>query len=200
MIRTTFGLVATLVVIAVLVGATPAQFTGQGVGGQFLLFNKSVQDELKLTPDQVTKLRADAEAALGTFKDQLGKIREMEPQARARLLASVTDKTNRIVAGVLDKDQVQRLRQIDLQQRGPLALYDEEVRKNLNITEAQLGKLKAVADATFQDLQKAHEAKDEKQMDAACRAAIEKVNEILTEEQRRTYQEMIGRPFAIRMN
>ena len=121
------------------------QLTGQGVGAQFLLFNKSVQEELKLTPDQITKLRTEAETVLGGFKDQLTKLKDMEPSARARVLSTITEKTNKVVTSILDREQVQRLRQIDMQQRGPLALYDEEVRKNLNITEAQLGKLKAAA-------------------------------------------------------
>jgi hypothetical protein len=200
MIRNSIGFVAILIVIVVLAGPAPAQFAGQGVGAKFLLFNKSVQDELKLTPDQLNKLRADAETVLGGFKDQLTRLKEMETQARAKIMSMVNDKTTKIVTTVLDKEQVKRLREIDLQQRGPLALFDEDVRKNLNITEEQVNKAKTIADTSFQDLHKAYEAKDEKKMTEILQAANQQVTDILTPEQKKTWQEMTGRPFTIKVD
>src|SRR5262245_30515792 len=138
-----------VIVVAALLGVLTspglAQFTGYGLGGQFLLMNKSVQEELKLSDDQLTQLRGGLEKLREEVKGNLDKIREMEPEERAKLLSNISEQTNKFVGKVLDEGQVKRLREIDLQQRGPLALYDPEVRKALKISDEQLGKLKELA-------------------------------------------------------
>jgi hypothetical protein len=190
---------AALGLLAVLSTPAQAQFTGYGAGGQFLLLNKSVQEELKLSKEQLEKLKDKVEDVLGGFKDKLAKIREMEPEDRAKLMDSITDKTNKIVVDVLDKDQVKRLREIDLQQRGPMALYDPEVRKALDITEKQLKELKELAAETNKALHKAHDDKDQKAIDAAIESGLKKLGDLLTDEQKKKWKEMLGKSFTVKI-
>jgi Spy/CpxP family protein refolding chaperone len=196
MIRNRLAVVVAVFMLVVLAPPGRAQFTGYGAGGQFLLLNKSVQEELKLTGEQRSKLKGSVDKVLDEYQDKLSRLRQMDAEDRAALMAAITEKTNGIVTTVLDKDQVKRLRQIDLQQRGPMALYDPEVRKALNITEEQRGKLKALADEGFKQLHKAVDARDDKQAEAVVKAAMEKLDSLLTEDQKRTWKEMLGKPFV----
>jgi hypothetical protein len=196
MIRNTFGVVVALIVLAVLATPGRSQFTGYGTGGQFLLLNRSVQEELKLTEDQRSRLKGSVGKVLEGFQDRLTRLRGMDAEERAALMSAITEKTNSIVTTVLDRDQIRRLRQIDLQQRGPMALYDPEVRKALNITEEQLGKLKTLANEGFKELHKALDARDEKSAETVVNAAMEKLDALLTEAQKRTWKEMLGKPFT----
>src|SRR5262245_32513818 len=102
--RHMLGFAAIVGLAAVLSTPARGQFTGYGAGGQFLLLNKSVQEELKLSKEQLEKLKGSVDKVLDGFKDKLSKIREMEPEDRAKLMGSITEKTNKIVVEVLDKD------------------------------------------------------------------------------------------------
>jgi hypothetical protein len=185
-------------VLAALPSSGRAQFTGYGVGGQYLLQNKSVQQELRLTREQLGQLKTAVEKLLDANKDKLARLRDLSPEEQAKVMAPITEQSNKIVVGVLSDAQVKRLREIDLQQRGPMALYDPEVRKALRITDEQTTMLKALADRTMPALQKAYAAKDMRKASEIMRAAEEKLGTILTEEQKKTWAELLGKPFEVR--
>jgi hypothetical protein len=189
------GFAAVVGMTAVLSTPAQAQFTGYGANAQFLLLNKSVQEELKLTENQLGKLKGAVDKILGGYREKLSKVREMEPEERAKLMGDITEKTNVIVVEVLDKDQIKRLREIDLQQRGPMALYDPEVRKALKITENQLTQLKALAAETTKELQKAYDDRDARNIESAMQTGLKKLSELLTDEQKEKWKEMLGKPF-----
>lgn len=199
MMRNVIRIAVVLGAVAALAGSARAQFSGYGVGGQYLLLNKSVQQELKLTDDQLDKLKGAVEKLLDDNKDRLAKLRDLAPEERAKAMAPITDLSNKIVVKVLDEDQVKRLRQIDIQQRGPMALYDPEVRKALKITDEQTGMLKELADKSIAQVQKFYDAKDMKKVAEVMRGAEEKLASILTDDQKRTWREMLGKPFEVRM-
>jgi hypothetical protein len=198
MIRNGIILAAAVGLLGALTVPARAQFTGYGVGGQYLLMNQSVRQELKLTEQQFGKIKTEVDKVLDANKDKLARLKDADPEERAPVLDAITEQTNKIVVGVLSKDQVKRLREIDLQQRGPMALYDPEVRKALKITEPQLAKLKVLAKETNQQAQKAQDAGDMKKLDEVMRAAGEKLDTLLTDEQKKTWVEMLGKPFEIK--
>src|SRR5262245_60385648 len=115
MIRNGIILAAAVGLLGALTVPVRAQFTGYGVGGQYLLMNQSVRQELKLTDQQFGKIKADVDKVLAANKDKLAKLKDADPEERAPVLDAVTEQTNKIVVGVLSKDQVKRLREIDLQ-------------------------------------------------------------------------------------
>jgi hypothetical protein len=190
------GFAAVVGLAAVLSTPAQAQLTGYGAGGQLLLLNKSVQEELKLTNDQLGKLKGAVEEVLGGFKEKLANLREMGPEERAKLMDAITEKTNKIIVGVLDKDQIKRLREIDLQQRGPMALYDPEVRKALKITDDQLSQLKDLAAETNKAIHKAYDNRDTRSLEGAVETGLRKLSTLLTDEQKTTWKEMLGKPFT----
>jgi hypothetical protein len=198
MTRHILRLVAAVGLMGALVVPSQAQFTGYGVGGQFLLLNKSVQQELKLTNDQIAKLKDTVGKVLEGNKGELAKMRTAGHDERAKLMSTISEQTNKAVVGVLNPDQIKRLREIDLQERGPMALYDPEVRRSLKITDEQLGKLKNLADDSLQQVQKAYDARDMKKVREVVRSAQDKLNDILTDEQKRTWREMMGKPFDLK--
>ena len=84
---------------------------GRMAGGLFLLDQKSVQDELKLSEDQVKQ----ATSAIEKQRESMRGLRELgEDERRAKFeeLAKVNEAT---LSGILKDDQAKRLKQISLQ-------------------------------------------------------------------------------------
>src|SRR5262249_20714624 len=106
-------------------GGAPPGAPGGGFGGGrlFLLSQKSVQEELKLTDDQVKKVSELEQKQRDAFQGARNLSRE-EAQKKFQELAS---DTNKAIADSLKEDQVKRLKQISLQQQGTRALSDPEV-------------------------------------------------------------------------
>jgi hypothetical protein len=198
MMRHILRLAVVMGLVGVLAAVGQAQFTGYGVGGQLLLLNKSVQQELKLSNDQITQLKEAVAKVLEDNKGELAKIRGAGPEERARVMRTIAEQTNKIVTKVLNEDQVKRLREIDLQERGPMALYDPEMRRSLKITDEQLGKLKELADTSIKQAQKFHDERDVKKIREVVRNAQEKLADILTDEQKKAWREMLGKPFELK--
>lgn len=111
---------------------------GGGGGGLMLLGRKDVQKDLALTADQMKKLEAlrakadeDRQAAMENARAQ-GDFEGVR-EAMAKMMEDYQKKVDEIVT----PDQSKRLKEIDIQIRGGMALYDEKVQKELGITAAQ---------------------------------------------------------------
>jgi Spy/CpxP family protein refolding chaperone len=156
-------------------------FGGQGKGPSNpaqLITNESVKKELKLTDEQVAKI----------------------PEAMMKALAEV-----------LDADQMARFKQIELQVKGPRAFTEPAVQKGLKLTETQQDNIKTifeVADKEIGELQK----EMRKELEAGNLTALQgmrdkfnainkditdRVNSVLTQQQKRDWQEMIGDEFKL---
>jgi hypothetical protein len=190
------GFVA-LAAVAAVAATASAQFTGYGVGGQYLLLNQSVQRELKITPQQAETLKGEVNKILAPYKAQLDRVRDTSPDEYYKLVDEITQKTNAVVVKVLDAEQVKRLREIDLQQRGPMALQDPEVRKALKIDKDQEAKLKTLADETFGTIRRLDPARDGAKIEDTVKKALQQLDTILTDAQKRSWQEMLGKPFEV---
>ena len=90
-------------------------------------------------------------AAIGALKDlsdeeRAAKMQEMAQKAREERMASeaaVSADVDKKIETILRKEQVTRLRQLDLQWRGPLALSDKKVADKFNLTPEQRTKVAA---------------------------------------------------------
>src|SRR5579871_4108263 len=121
---------------------------GRGQGGGsvalVLLRDKGVQQELKLTDDQVKAI----DAAAKKQADAIQALRGGDPQEARTKMVELNRETTKTIDDTLKADQKKRLRQLELQQRGLSALaapanarnpnaQASTLAKDLNITEAQ---------------------------------------------------------------
>lgn len=147
---------------------------GGGGGGNdplALLRNESVKKELGLTEEQTAKL---------------------------------PDAVRKALADVLDAKQQKRLREIELQQKGTNALADASVQKDLKLSEDQTKNIKTIIEDSrkaraemFKDLKGGDFAGMREKMQAMQKETNEKLNEVLTAEQRRSWKQMQGEEFKL---
>lgn len=195
-----------LVVLAVLaILATPAfaqerprpGFGGFGGGGQvFLLQQKSVQAELKLTDEQIKKV---AEIKTPNPRDFQNVPRE-EIRKKMEEAAKANEKA---VADILKPEQAKRLKQISLQQQGAQALNDAEVAKAVNLTDEQKQKIQAIQEDSFKTMRELFQPggggfneETRKKMEDLRKTSNEKVMNLLTAEQKTKLKELTGEPFT----
>jgi delta 1-pyrroline-5-carboxylate dehydrogenase len=156
-------------------GGKGGGFGGKGGGNQdayTLLRNDQVKKELGITEEQVEKIPAAVMQALGT---------------------------------VLDDKQMKRLRQIELQTRGTQAFLDAHVQKELKITPEQSGNIKTILDDSkkeqaeaFKDAQGGGNFGAVQEKLAELRKETnEKVQAVLTSDQRRAYKQLLGEEFKL---
>jgi Spy/CpxP family protein refolding chaperone len=197
-------------VTALVVGQSAAQdgekkgkgkggFGGRG-GAVGLVQNESVQKELKLTEEQVTKSKKAAEDILAKFKDDFAKLKDATPEERAAVSTKVSAEAYKVLGDILNTDQVKRLKQIDLQVRG---LNNPEAQETLKLTAEQKEKVKKLGDEAgekmreiFKDAQGNFEQAREK-MTSLRKETQEKQAGVLTDDQKKQWQDMTGEPFQI---
>jgi hypothetical protein len=129
---------------------------GSGGTAAMLLAIPEVQAELKLSEDQKTKLdtisqdvREKARASFGQINFQeLQNLTDEERQKKfdemRKKADDVTKGVDDKVSGILDVKQKDRLKQLQLQREGAMALIRPEVIKKLELTEEQQAKIKKV--------------------------------------------------------
>jgi RNA polymerase sigma factor (sigma-70 family) len=191
-----------------------------------LLRQDRVQKELKLSEKQLDGLKKIDEETQKKFKGDLDKLRE-EARDLDRLF-QVQQKLQRVrwkihlaesarllkeLPDMLKDDQLQRLKELSLQNRGVEAFRLPDVVKALRLTAEQRKKAAAIADKAIREINKpthpspgggGYIALDEKAvraheriMDAALK---EVVVDVLTAEQQKAWKEMRGKPFDLKWN
>lgn len=162
-----------------------------------LLQNNRVQTELSLNADQVRRIRDAIQGARQKHRSKMEELRAQGEQAMAREMPEL----QAIVAGevastlsrypVLNTTQQTRFRQIMLQNRGPAVFGDPEIQSTLAITPEQKTSLRSIVEG---GRRKARQMMQEGEVDAATarREVMVQVLAVLTEEQRRRWQEMTG--------
>lgn len=188
---------------------------GGGVG--FLLGNEQVQKELKMSEDQVSKVRdigREAFAGFGGGGGQRGAdLSEEERTKRREEMAKRAEETNKKYLAVLDADQTTRVKQIQLWVSGAAGVAsNEEAAKELKLTDDQKAALKAINEeagkkrmelfgaggggrgASDEERTKRREqmASLQKDTEAECQA-------VLTDEQKSQFAKMRGPKFELDM-
>ncbi len=131
--------------------------------------------------------RADVKKELAITDEQLEKL-------PAEVLVAISK--------VLSEKQFKRFKQLELQQRGNNAFKDAAVQKALNITDEQKksvntildGSAKEIADLGFGGFGKGGGNQDK--IAGIRKDAKEKINGILTKQQRSDWSDMVGEPFT----
>ncbi len=160
-----------------------------------LLNQKSVQEELKLTADQVQKVEAAFQKQMESFQG----LRDLAQEERAKKFQEITKENEKFVVDNLKPEQAKRLHQIGLQQQGGRALADEKVAKELSLTDDQKGKIKDILEDTGNQIRELFQGGPSEETRTKMRelnnAATEKVMNLLTADQKSKYKEMTGEPF-----
>jgi len=186
---------------------------GRFGGGQNLLTNKSVQDEIKLTKEQKDKLEEANKAVREKMQKAFQDFQDLKPEERREkfqaLIKETTETLNKAVD--LTSEQKKRLGEITLQQsvrfRGPAAFTTEDIQKQLKLTDEQKTAVKTIVKETEDKIKE--ETKDlemnregfQKRREISQKAnkeAIGKISAKLTSEQKDTWTKMLGEPFEVK--
>ena len=190
-------------VIALPALAQPPRGGGMGGrGGAMLLTTQSVQEELKLTEEQTTKIKEFGDKARADMPkfDPNGDREEFQKAIKAMM-----EKGDKFAKETLTADQSKRLKQITLQQGGILgAVQNEETAKALKITDDQKTSLKEMGEAMMKDMQELRSGggrptpETTKKIAALRKEVSDKAVGTLTDEQKTMWKEMTGKAFEIK--
>jgi Spy/CpxP family protein refolding chaperone len=216
-----------LVLGLVVVLASPVLAQGRRGGRGFgnpggLLTNKSVQTELKLTDEQVKKIDALVKEVTDKHKDardEANKIEDMMErfQKLGEIMREEMAEVQKGTASVLTPEQEKRYKQISLQQRfnagggfggrggrggGGIAVFnDPEIAKALKLTDEQKEKIKTLAEDFGNDIrdvfQNAQGEERQTKMRELRKDYQDKVEALLTPDQKNEWKEMLGKPFTV---
>jgi hypothetical protein len=181
----------------------------EALGPPFIALRDKVLDELKVSDEQRDKLMRYALEQLMETGPFLDSLKDTEAADREKKLSehrkNALENLTKHEKEVLKPEQLTRLRQVVLQQEGGFALGEEDVRKELKITQEQQMKFMAI----FQDLQRTVEGLV-KQAQAAGNAdglkpKVEQARKdhgkqleaVLTDDQKKQWTEMLGPPFEL---
>jgi Spy/CpxP family protein refolding chaperone len=170
--------------------------------GAMLLGQKSVQEDLKLSDDQIKKVTDLGEKTRAAFGGLQGLSRE-EIQKKMEENRKESEKA---VAEILKPDQVKRLKQIAFQvakrQGLSAALANPDTAKDLNLTDEQKEKLRLLGEDSrkFREelgIQRGQRPNEEQQkkLDDFRKSSEEKVTKMLTADQQSKLKEMAGAEF-----
>jgi Spy/CpxP family protein refolding chaperone len=170
-----------------------------------LLRQESVQKELKLTPEQITKVDDLSEKMHEKFgqvpiggseeerEKQLKELREEHQKVRAE--------NEKELAKILKPEQLKRLKQISYQRQGGKAFTDPEVAKAIQLTGDQKKRICAIQEETgkqVHELLQPGSPPDEEtrqKMTELQKAGTAKILKLLTGAQKAKWKELQGEPF-----
>ncbi len=171
-------------------------FGGMGTGNVNLLAQKSVQEELKLSEDQIKQVAEKIEKQ----RESRGEFRDLSREDRQKKMAEQAKANREFVAATLKEDQLKRFKQIAWQQMPVVAFNDPEVAQAINLTGEQKEKMRSIQEAAqieMRELMQAgggdRAAMREKLM-ALHKATTEKLQALLTTEQQSPWKELTGDP------
>ncbi len=187
-------------------GRQPGMFMGPGGGMGYtqLLRVEKVQKEIELTEDQ----KAEIEKILEKSRERMRELFQgggQDREAARERFRQAQEETQKAIEGVLLPNQLKRLKEIRLQVMGiGAALMDQEVRKELGVTEEQAQKIREKVQAVMEELRGQRQQGERpslEQMRERMQQMQQKMEEAvmsqLTEDQKNKWKSMIGEKFEI---
>ncbi|MEA2553350.1 MAG: hypothetical protein QOJ65_1526 [Fimbriimonadaceae bacterium] len=190
-------------------GGMRMMFGGRGGGGLQLALRNDVSQELGLKPEQRTKLqdvqdklREDRQAAFQAMRSGSG---EPDQNAMRKAMEDMQAKEKKELDAVLEPAQLARLKELQLQRAGNMAIMNPDVQKALDMSDAQLKSVKDLQQKQMDAMSTIREKMQSGEMDfQQARPLFEKnmkimgdeLAKILTEGQRKKLADMGGKPFT----
>jgi hypothetical protein len=197
--------------IAGLAGEAPAQGSKFDAAGsfksyEFLLVNESVQNELKLSDEQVLKVNTTVHDIRQKRRAELEKLRNLPaPKGREKFLQILEENAQEALdssAKILTAEQVKRLKQIRVQQDGFDAFYNDAVSAALKLSKEQQQRIKKIDREAETQGEKPPQvgtggnyATTMTRMAARRKDLIGKAVDLLTAEQKTVWTDLVGAPF-----
>jgi hypothetical protein len=185
-------------VVLLAVDRAPGQPQGRGPvrGGPnavVMLRHKAVQEELKLTKDQLDQLKA----LMTGMRD---KMLELVENGERDKVPAVVKGQEKGLTKILTAGQYKRLQEVVLQVHGLWALTEPDTARKLKVTPGQMKKLRELQAETEKQMKNLPEGaatrtEVQKKMDELHRAANDKGLLLLTDEQRARWKALTGEPF-----
>ncbi len=214
--RTILGFGSLLGVIALIATEANAQrpFGGGGMmggaGNIGLLTNKGVQEELKITDEQKEKVIEKSKGMGAKFQETFAKLKDVpkedRPEKMQKAFKDIQESVNKELAEILKPEQMKRLRQIERQQNVANALMnDEDVKKQLKITEEQSAKIKSISEETnkevgdlFKQFNKENPRETQEKIASLRKEGGSKAVAVLDDEQKSKWKELVGDPYEVK--
>jgi serine/threonine protein kinase len=176
----------------------------QGDRNLLLLDNSDVRDDLKPSDEQRDALRELLQRLSRRRQESFDDFHRLTAEERSRRFVEQAKANKDAVADVLTDQQVERLGQIELQWRGPMALLDSDVASRLKLTFDQRTRIRAVALDVFRPApwfggpKGPRGGPDRRRLPdpAEIRAAMEKALAVLTDDQMAQWRQMTGEPYT----
>ena len=179
--------------------------------GSFMVYRDAVPEELKLTDEQKEKLEEHLRELLPDAMQFFQSLDGLNGQEREKKLQAFRQKAQKKLAAVLKEalkeDQSKRLRQLELQQEGALALWHgaPEIGKELKITDEQRKQFMAIVQELqkkvgplIKEAQSGGNPEEIRPKVMKIRKEQEgKIEALLTDAQKKQWKEMLGKPFAL---
>ncbi len=174
---------------------------GVGFGGRMganlswtLLMRDDVQKELNLSEQQKTKLNQMQQE----MRQAMQESRNLPPEQRREQMQQLRQKYD--PTSILTDAQRKRLRELELQWQGPMALLDPNIAREVGLTQEQQAKIRGIVQETFQSTrgqpgQPPQPGERIQELQKAREQAEKKILEVLTPAQREKWQQMTGKPF-----
>jgi Spy/CpxP family protein refolding chaperone len=162
-----------------------------------LLSEKSVQTDLKLTAAQNKKVNAAMTKQMMTMKTTFN----LAPEQRDKKMQEIVKTSDQAADELLTADQKKRVKQISLQVQGGQAFTNPDVVKDLDLTDEQQTKIKAIHDGIGKQMGEMFKGKKlppqafQQKMTEIKKTADADARKVLTSEQASTWSEMTGTPF-----
>ena len=162
-----------------------------------LLSIPDVQKELKLSDEQIGKLKDGLGKLNDKIKDEVANFQKLSPEEQQKKAQAFNEQHNKAIAGVLDAKQWKRFKQIQWQLNDIGALQDPDLQKELKMSDEQKKKIDGVfndANRKSQEMQRSGERSPEK-WQALQQDVRKKANDVLSDEQKKNYKELQGPQF-----
>jgi hypothetical protein len=178
-------------------------------GGSFLVFRDKVQAELKLSDKQKEKLLEKFADYAQQTKKVFDKIADLKPEQREKEMQSHRQKSHEKLAALLEKtlkaEQLERLRQLELQQQGPFALGRPELVKELKITVEQRKQFMGVVQEMQRKIEPLMREAQSGGNPEEIRPKVMKIRKdhearilaILNDAQKQQWKKLLGKPFDL---
>jgi Spy/CpxP family protein refolding chaperone len=182
------------------------------MGGDMLLLNKSVQDELKLTKDQKSQLEKIQKAQRAAFAKAREAFKDGDADTGKEIMEKAGKEATKSIKKVKDTlttTQAKRFTQIQIQVAGLEAYAREDVQKALKLTDKQKDDIKDIRDDLGKDIKDLMEDArgDREKFGAAMKKiaklradAQAKITKSLTDDQKKAWKDLTGEPFTLKMD
>jgi hypothetical protein len=190
-----------------------------------ILRSEKVQKELELMDDQKEKLKALGEQIREEFQKEYSGLRDLPQEERAVKMLELREKLKARTQEIRDKvekeillpHQVDRLKQLGLQARGPSALVDAKVLQELGVSDAQKERLTKLRERVEKERQtmfgggregfrnmseeqrRARFTEMREKMDKLTKEVTTEAMSILTPQQKEKLEKMQGKKFDFDM-